>query len=235
MIDTSAANLKDGKASPPITIESSETSESSETPKPHYGRGHPKNKKTVKKAAKTTKASKAKQTNKLAPKTTPKTAPANILVPPKIEPIKVKKISKLANVNPTVSPDSPAYVVTESGVVSKGKMVRGSDMDIQDQSLIQASLDAAKQMDDEARAYEETPPIDESKLPVSERMGNTVTIGGSKDAQTQKAKMSRSAVPTSTPNWVDPFIDRDDPKPKDVSGAFIDKEEVEEKDDRFIE
>lgn len=130
-------------------------------------------------------------------------------------------------------PSSEVTFMSADGVAAKGMMIKHSDMDLLENDSTRASLEAAKQMDDEAKASAEADakPFDDSNLDISERMGNDVVVAGG-DKKNSKQKISRSAVPTVKTDW----INLEENIKDDAAEAFVDNKEPEpEKDDRFIE
>lgn len=143
---------------------------------------------------------------------------------------KAKTVKRISRVEDNVS---EAVVVTADGLVSKGRMTKSSDLDLQESEVTKASMEAARQIEEEERKAKNAKPIDESKLDISERMGNDVVVSGSEGTKS-KVKISRSALPTVKTNWID--LEKDFNNNPD--NAFIDgppEPDTDEKDDRFIE
>lgn len=144
---------------------------------------------------------------------------------------KAKSVKRVAKASDAITDD--AIIVTADGIVSRGRMTKGSDIDLQESDATKASLEAAKQIEDEEKAQKEEKPIDESKLDISERMGNDVVVSGG-ESKMSKTKISKSALPTVKTNWIDLENNLRD----DSSSAFIDKDDQsreDDRDDRFIE
>lgn len=169
------------------------------------------------KAVKTNKAAKSTKTEKTA-KTTKATKATK---PMKV----VKRVAKFDDSS------SDAVIVTPDGLITKNRMMKGSDFDLQESDITRASLEAAQQMADEERESNNQKPIDESKLDISERMGNDVVVSGDKGAT--KSKILRSALPPVKTDWIDLESALND---EDAKNAFVDKDDkADDKSDAFIE
>lgn len=122
-----------------------------------------------------------------------------------------------------------SYVMTPSGAVEKS-MVRSEAGEIRDSDKTKASIEALKKMEREDQLDQEDTIIDESKLDISERMGQEAIV--STGTSNRKVAMQNSFIPEAKqirdkgPQFIDePAID--------VTDAFIDGNEQDDPD--FIE
>ena len=149
----------------------------------------------------------------------------------KNKPREVKKSENIEN----NQLEGTVIVGTASGPVS-GKMKKNVVSDLPESEQTRASLEAMKKLEDEeveeARKEATRPPVDESRLDVSERMGNKATIATGKDHK--ELEMKNSYVPESEViKEADPFIKEEtDDKIDDV---FIDKDKEVDKDDGILD
>ena len=127
--------------------------------------------------------------------------------------------------------ESEVVIMTTDGA-KRGKMRRSAIKEDTDDGRMDASLKAMKKLEEEEAADRNLPdtPVDESKLDISEKMGNKAVIGTG-DSGSKSVEMLNSIVPDAKQmkeksiTFIDDETDKADEKVKDV---FVDKDEVDD-------
>jgi hypothetical protein len=106
----------------------------------------------------------------------------------------VKKFIKAIARKEEVTDNSEVTVMTLNGPRS-GKMARNMAGDMPETDATRASIEALKRLEEEDYENEEAIEVDESNLPMNERMGLEATVGTGKEAA--KVNMQNSILPES--------------------------------------
>ena len=155
----------------------------------------------------------------------------------------IKKISR--KTDPEVENTDDEVVIMFDGKAKKGKSKRSMTGEIEESDATKASIEALKQIEAEEEADAEAElnrkEIDESALPLNERMGEKVTIAyGSKS--TSSVKMKNSILPEAEQiKNSNKFIQSEDEKAikqkekERIKNAFIDNRSDENNENNEID
>lgn len=177
-----------------------------------------------------------------------KKQPKKVGRPKKNVKAKVAKVAKVKSIKRIEAPDpidkedgSKIVVMTPNGPI-EGNAINNMSGEIPESEATRASIEALKQMEEEERGETESL-VDESKLDVSERMGEEVVVATGENSIT-KIAMKNSILPEADSiknrgiQWISPdgedsvqenldesikdiFIDGEDPKDGDEPDNFI--------------
>lgn len=190
------------------------------------------------------KVGRPKKTTKTT-KTTKTVKPAKeVKTPPKVaKPIKRSKNFIVVNENKDQEVDSKIVVMTPNGPI-EGKAINNMAGEMPESEATRASIEALKQLEDEDSIPESL--IDESKLDISQRMGESAVVATGENSVT-KIAMRNSILPDADAiknrgvKFIDPNGDDTSDKTsldESIKDIFIDKDDKGDKDgsdDGFIE